>query len=163
MTRSAPHLDALLLVALLSPLVAACSQTMPHLQLLPPLQEQKAHLRNGQVLVYLVTSQAVLDVWGPPTYKHHEYTRFFTLENGGYIPFFRVPLGEAPAGWDNGVIPGEADFLAYADRGELLGFLSERLVYREPMSADGIHAVGKMWEKESRFKTDIEKNLSTPP
>lgn len=163
MTRSAPHPGFFLIVAPLYFLVMACAQTVPHLQTLPPLEEQKAQVRNGQVRVHLLTSQAVLDVWGPPTYEHHEYARFFTVENGMYVPFFRVPLGEAPAGWDNGVIPGEADFLAYADRGELLGFLADRLVYRERMSADGIHALGKTWEKEARFKTEIEKSLSTPP
>lgn len=163
MSGSARHLGSLLNAAILSLLVTACAQTVPHLQILPPLEEQKTLLQSGQLRVHLVTSRAVLDVWGPPTYKHQEYTQFFTLESGMYIPFFRVPLGEAPVGWDNGVIPGEAQFLAYAGRGELLGFLEDRLVYREQLSAEGVHSIGKMWDREAKLKTQIEKNLSPLP
>lgn len=163
MARSTRHRGSLLNAAILSLLITACAQALPHLQILPPLEEQKTLLRSGQLRVHLVTSRAVLDVWGPPTYKHQEYTHFFTLESGMYVPFFRVPLGEAPTGWDNGVIPGEAQFLAYADRGELLGFLTDRLVYREQMPAEGIHSIGKMWDKEAKLKTQIEKNLSPSP
>jgi len=163
MTEPTRHRGSLLAVVLLWLLVAACAQTVPHLQILPPLSEQQALLRNNQVRVHLMTSQAVLDVWGPPTYKHQEHMQFFTLDNGMYIPFFRVPLGEPPTGWDNGVLTGEAQFLAYAERGEFLGFLTDRLVYREQMSAEGIHSIGKMWDKEAKLKTQIEKNLSPSP
>jgi hypothetical protein len=163
MRKSAPTQASLLLAALPLALLAACSHPLPHLRLAPPLKEQKAELQNGQLRLFYLTDQAVLDVWGPPTYKHHEYTRFFTVESGMYVPFFRVPLGEAPKGWDNGVVHGEADFLAYVERGELLGFLGDRLVYREQVPASGIHAVGKMWEKEALFRTDLEKALSPPP
>ena len=135
-------------------LLAACVKKFP------TLEEQEAKVRNGQLVMHQLTSRAVLDVWGPPTYERREYMQFFTLENGGYVPFFRVPLGESPTGWDNGVIPGEALFLAYADRGEILGFLNDRLVYREQMSTDSIHGIGKKWEKEDRFKTQLEKSLS---
>lgn len=163
MVRSIRHRGSLLTAILLWLLVTACAQTVPHLQILPPLEEQKTLLRNGQLRVHLMTSRAVLDVWGPPTYKHQEYTQFFTLENGVYVPFFRVPLGEAPTGWDAGVLPGEGLFLAYADRGELLGFLADRLVYHEEMSAEGIHSIGKVWDKEAKLKTQIEKSLSPVP
>ena len=47
-------------------------------------------------------------------------------------------------------------FLAYPDRRELLGFLNDRLVYRERLSADEIHTIGKMWKRESMFKTRLE-------
>jgi len=163
MASSIRHRGSLLNAALLWLLVAACAQTVPHLQILPPLSEQQALLRNGQLRVHLMTSRAVLDVWGPPTYKHQEHMQFFTLESGMYIPFFRVPLGEAPAGWDSGVLSGEAQFLAYTDRGELLGFLADRLVYHEQLSAEGIHSIGKMWDKEAKLKTQIEKGLSPSP
>ena len=36
------------------------------------------------------------------------------------------------------------------------GFLNDRLVYRERLSADEIHAIGKMWKRESMFKTRLE-------
>ena len=163
MAESTRHLGSPLTAAILFLLVTACAQTLPHLQLLPPLGEQVALLQNGQLRVQQVTSRAVLVVWGPPTYKHQEYMQFFTLESGMYVPFFRVPLGESPPGWDNGVISGEAQFLAYVDRGELLGFLADRLVYHEPLSAEGIHSIGKMWDKQAKLKTQIEKNLSPPP
>ena len=51
---------------------------------------------------------------------------------------------------------GDGYFLGYPDRGELLGFLNDRLVYRERLSADEIHAIGKMWKRESMFKTRLE-------
>lgn len=127
------------------------------------LEQQKAQVRNGQLRVQMVTGRAILDVWGPPSYGHQEYTQFFSMQDGTYLPFFRVPLGEAPSGWDNAVVSGQAQFLAYADRGELLGFLEDRLVYRERMSAAQVHTIGKMWEKEARFKMQMEKALSPLP
>jgi hypothetical protein len=162
MTRLPRQPASLFVVALLSAWLPACSHPLPHLQLAPSLEEQKTQLRNGRVRIFYLTDEAVLDVWGPPTYRHHEYARFFTVDSGMYVPFFRVPLGEAPPGWDNGVVHGEADFLAYAERGELLGFLGDRLVYREQLPASGIHAVGKMWEKDALTRTDLEKGLSPP-
>jgi hypothetical protein len=129
----------------------------------PSLDEQKAEVRSGQLRFHVVTSQAVLAEWGAPTYGHREYTQFFPLENGTYVPSFRVPLGEAPSGWDNSMVPGDAIFLVYADRGELLGFLGNRLVYRERMPAEKLHSIGKNWAKEARFKTEMEKNLPPLP
>jgi hypothetical protein len=145
------------ILTVLSLLLTACAQS------LPPLEEQKARVRNGQFPFQMMTSRAILDAWGPPTYGHQEYTQFFGLQDGTYVPFFRVSLGEAPPGWDNSVVPGHAQFLAYADRGELLGFLEDRLVYREQMSAEQIHAIGTMWEKEARFKTQMDKASPPPP
>lgn len=129
-------------------------------QQFPALDEQKTQVQRGHLLVHQLSSQAVLAVWGPPTYERREYTQFFTLSSGSYVPFFRVPLGEAPVGWDNGVIPGEGLFLAYPERGELLGFLNDRLVYRERLPVEELHTLGKSWDKESRLKTPLEKSLS---
>jgi len=83
--------------------------------------------------------------------------QFFPVENGNYIPLFRIPPGEPPPGWDSTVVSGEARFLGYADRGELLGFLEDRLVYREHLSSEKIHAIGKVWKEEALFKTRPEK------
>ena len=142
---------SLLTLTVTTVLLAACASKFP------TLDQQKVQLRNGQLTMHRVTSRAVLDVWGPPTYARREHMQFFTLADGTYMPFFRVPLGEAPTGWDNGVVPGEGLILAYAERGDLLGFLNDRLVYREQMPAESVHRIVKALEKEDRFKTQLEK------
>src|SRR6185295_16713041 len=141
------RLILLLNLAVMTVLLLACAKKFP------TMDEQKMQVRDGQLIMHRLSSRAVLDVWGPPTYERREQMQFFTLENGTYVPFFRVPLGEAPAGWDNGVVSGEAVFLAYVDRGELLAFLDDRLVYREQMPGESLHRIGKKWEKEDRLKT----------
>ncbi|MBI4400464.1 MAG: hypothetical protein HY581_02390 [Nitrospirae bacterium] len=140
--------------ALLFSGTAACS-----LFFLPPLEDQKASLLSGDIRLRSLSSQAFIEVWGPPTYERREQMQFFVVDSGMYIPRFRVPLGESPPGWDSMMASGEAYFLGYAERGELLGFLEGRLVYREQMPAEQIHAVGKQWKKEDLFKTKPE----TPP
>lgn len=140
--------------ALLFSSAAACS-----LFFLPPLEEQKALIQNGDIRLRSLSSQAFIEVWGPPTYERREQTQFFVVDSGMYIPRFRVPLGESPPGWDSLMASGEAYFLGYVDQGELLGFLGDRLVYREQMPAEQIHLVGKQWKKEDLFKTKLE----TPP
>ncbi|MEK6619069.1 MAG: hypothetical protein AABY90_10285, partial [Nitrospirota bacterium] len=57
----------------------------------------------------------------------------------------------------------EALFLGYADRGERRGFLEDRLVYREQMPAEKIHAVGKQWKREELFKTRLETPSAPSP
>lgn len=151
-----PGLRLPLVFAVLLSGTAACS-----LFFLPPLEDQKASLLSGDIRLRSLSSQAFIDVWGPPTYERREQTQFFVVDSGMYIPRFRVPLGESPAGWDSMMASGEAYFLGYADQGELLGFLEGRLVYREQMPADQIHAVGKQWKKEDQFKTKLETPL--PP
>ncbi len=137
-------------------LVCACGA-------LPSPEEQKTRIQRDEIRLHTLTSTAFLETWGPPTYQHHELTQFFRVENGNYVPRFLVPLGEAPPGWDSSFVSGEANFLGYADRGELLGFLEDRLVYREQMPSERIHAIGKLWEREAQFKTRLEKEpLSSP-
>jgi hypothetical protein len=130
--------------------------------MLPPLDEQKAHIREGQIQVRMLSPQAFVETWGEPTYAHQEDMQFYPVENGNYVPRFRVPVGEWPRGWDSTIVSEEARFLAYADRGELLGFVNDRLVYRERMSTEQIHAVGKMWQRESLFKTRLETDRPSP-
>lgn len=160
MLKKAPNfaLAAPAFLTLLSLIAGACT-----LQPLPPLEEQKARILNNDIGLRTLTSQAFLETWGEPTYEHYESMQFFPVANGNYIPSFRVPLGEFPPGWDNSIVSEEALFLGYADRGELLGFLEDRLVYREQMPAEKIHAVGKQWKREELFKTRLETPSAPSP
>lgn len=126
---------------------------------LPPLDQQRDQILKGKVTLHRLSLRAFLGAWGPPTYEREEYTQFFVVEDGSYVPGFRVPLGESPKGWSSVAVSGEGRFLGYAERGELLGFLDDRLVYRERMAPADIHAVGEQWKREARFKTRLE----TPP
>jgi len=133
-------------------LVSACGAFV-----LPSLEEQKARIQRDEIRFHTLTSAAFLDTWGIPTYEHQEQMQFFPVESGNFIPRFRTPPGEPPPGWDSTVVSGEARFLGYADRGELLGFLEDRLVYREQLPSETIHAIGKLWKREELFKTRVER------
>lgn len=148
----------LVLLAWFSLSVEACN-----LRSLPPLEEQKARILSDEIALNTLTAQAFLEAWGEPTYAHYESTQFFPVANGNYIPRFRVPLGEYPPGWDNSIVSDQALFLGYADRGELLGFLEKRLVYREHMPAEQIHAIATQWKREELFKTRLEAPPPRPP
>ena len=138
-------------------LASACESII-----LPSLDEQKARIQRDQIRFHTLTSAAFLETWGLPTYEYQEQTQFFPVENGNFIPRFRIPTGEPPPGWDSTVVSGEARFLGYADRGELLGFLEDRLVYRERMPSEKIHAIGKLWKREALFKTRVEREPLLP-
>jgi len=125
-----------------------------------PIEEQKAHIRQGDLNFRVLSPQAFLDTWGKPNYAHEQNTQFFSVGKGRYIPMFRVPSGEAPSNWDSRFISGDALFLVYAERGELLGFVGDRLVHREQLPASQLHDIGKTWRKESRFKTRLETGAS---
>jgi len=75
------------------------------------------------------------------------------------IPRSRVEAGEAPKGWDAGVHAGEGVFFVYPDRGWLLVFLDERLVYREELKAEQLQALVNAWAYEDRFKTRLDGAL----
>ena len=128
-----------------------------------PLEEQKAHIRKNALPLQVLTIQAFLETWGKPTYVHRENTQFYPVKTGNYVPRFRAPLGEVPAGWDTSVVSEPAVFLGYVDRGQLLGFINDHLVYREQLSAAQIHEIGKTWQHEAIFKTRLETDLSLPP
>jgi len=149
-----------LLLAVLPLAMAAC---------LPPIDEQKNLIRKNDIQLKKLNSRAFLETWGPPAYEHREVTQFFVTEKGMYVPRFRVPLGDAPKGWNSDVASGDAYFLAYPDRGELLGFVQEeayifevlgvqreKLVYREQLSAEQIHKIGKSWKDQERLKMPLE-------
>jgi len=143
------------LTTLLIGLLAGCSSV--------PLNEQKALIQKRQYTFHVLTMRAFLELWGQPTYVHQENTQFYPVKTGNYIPRFRTPLGEAPPGWDASIVSEPAVFLAYAERGELLGFIEDRMVYREQMTAAQIHEIGKKWQHEAIFRTRLETDLSASP
>src|SRR5215216_2028354 len=108
---------------------SACARIFPL-----PLDEQKSRIEAGQFRGAILQRQAFVELWGPPTYSHAEVTHFFVAPDGSYIPEFRVPLGEAPSGWDGSAVFADAVFLGYPERGELLGFVDDRLMSREQLS-----------------------------
>lgn len=128
-----------------------------------PLEEQKAHIRKHSLPFQILSTQAFLETWGKPTYVHQETTQFYPVKTGNYVPRFRAPMGEPPPGWDASVVSEPAVFLGYTDRGELLGFIDNRLVYREQMPASQIHEIGKNWQHEAIFKTRLETDFQAPP
>ena len=122
----------------------------------PTLAEQKAQILDDKIHFEGLSIQAFLETWGKPAYSHSERMQFFTLDNGNSIPRFRTPLGEVPQGWSTAIISADSIFFGYPDRGELLGFAEGRLVYREKVPADEVHAIGKTWAREDLFKTRLE-------
>ena len=131
---------------------AACSYIRP-----PSLVEQEAMILDRDIQLNALSLQAFLNTWGPPNYGSREYTEFYPVENGNWIPQFRVPLGEPPPGWTHAVVREEGQFLGYVDRGELLGFVAHELVFRERLSPEEIHRIGKNWSTKSRFRTNLER------
>jgi hypothetical protein len=145
-----------LLSVMLALMLAACGPPF----ILPPLEHQNRSIAKGEIRLHALSSRAFLETWGQPTYAHRGLTQFFPLESGNFIPRFRVPTGEPPSGWNTTVVLEEALFLAYADRGELLGFIDNRLVYRERLPAEQVLAVVKQWKTEERSRTELEKSLA---
>jgi hypothetical protein len=123
---------------------------------LPTLAEQEQLVRANNLVLDRITTRAVVNVWGKPPHHHSEFTHFFVMPDRTMIPRARVEAGEAPKGWDGGVHAGEGVFFAYPDRGWLLVFLDERLVYREELKPEQLHALVKAWAYEDRFKTRLD-------
>jgi hypothetical protein len=128
----------------------------------PTLQEQEQYVRDKNLLLDRVTTRAVVNVWGKPPYHHTEFTHFFVMPDHSMIPSSRVVHGEVPKGWDAGVDAGEGVFFAYPDRGWLLVFLDEHLVYREELKADELNTIVNAWAYEDRFKTRLDGASPTP-
>lgn len=135
-------------------ILAGCGGTLS-------LVEQEQHIRNNELPLHQLTPRAFVGVWGMPTYQRVEFMQFFVMKDGAFVPRSRVALGEAPKGWDASVEAGEALFLAYPDRGWLLVFFDERLVYKEALTAAQLHAVGRNWKVEDRYRSRLE-NPSAP-
>ena len=126
------------------------------------LEEQKRHIRANDLPLKRLTPQAFLDVWGAPTYQYESDAQFYPVADGQYVPSFRVPAGEVPRNWNASIVSGTGRFLAYPDRGELLGFLANRLVYRERLPAAQLHSLGATWAREDKLRTSIERDLLKP-
>ena len=127
---------------------------------LPPAEEQRANFQKGEFKTWMLSTSVFLEMWGPPTFEHRQTTTFFVVENNGavnYVPNFRVPLGETPPGWIHQMIHKEGRFFAYERREEMIGFVEDRFVYRERMSAEDMEKLRKHWEYEARFQLDLEK------
>ncbi len=144
------HLPSLVVVPLLT-LSMACGGPS-----LPPLSEQKASIMNDDIRLRLVSSRAFEEAWGAAPYEDRQWMQFYVVEGGALVPQFRVPIGEYPPHWRHAVESEVGRFLGYPDRGELLGFINERLVYREKVTPEGIHAIGKAWELNARTRTMLE-------
>lgn len=135
---------------------ALCVLLMTGCQSMPPLGEQERLVRNKQLTVQQISPKAFVNVWGKPVYHHSQFTQFFVMPDKSMIPRSRVPIGEAPEGWEASFEAGEGVFLGYPEQGWMLVFLDDRLVYKEELKADKVHALGKTWQFEDRFKTSLE-------
>lgn len=120
------------------------------------LAQQEQHIRNNELPLHQLTPRAFAGAWGVPAYQRVEFMQFFVMKDGSFVPRSRVAIGEAPKGWDAGVEAGEALFLAYPDRGWLLVFFDEQLVYKEALTAAQLHALGRDWKMEDRYRSRLE-------
>ena len=120
------------------------------------LAEQEQKIRNNDLILRKLEPRAFVRAWGMPTYQRMEFMPFFGMKDGSLVPRSRLPVGASPPGWEAGVDAGEALFLAYPDRGWLIVFLDETFVYREELSPDKLHEIGRTWTHEDKFRTKIE-------
>jgi len=123
---------------------------------LPTLAEQEQHIRNNDLVLHKLTPRAFVGAWGMPTYQRTEFMQFFGMKDGSLIPRSRVASGEVPRGWEVGIEAGDGLFLAYPDRGLLLVFYDEKLVYKEALTAAQLHALGRDWKHEDKFRSKLE-------
>jgi hypothetical protein len=123
---------------------------------MPSLEEQERHVRDNELALHQLTPRAFVGAWGTPTYQHTEFMQFFGMKDGSLIPRSRLPSGEPPRGWEGQYEAGDSLFLAYPDHGWLVVFFEERLVYREALTAAQLHAVGRSWQHEDKFRSRFE-------
>jgi hypothetical protein len=83
--------------------------------------------------------------------------QFFGMKDDSLIPRSRVASGEPPRGWEGLIETGNSLSLAYPDRGWLVVFFEERLVYREALTAAQLHELGRSWQYEDKFRSRFEK------
>jgi hypothetical protein len=120
---------------------------------MPTLEQQEQLVQANNLVLDQITARAVVNAWGEPPFYHSEFSHFFVMPDFSVIPRLRVATGEAPKGWKAGMHAGEGVYFAYPDRGWLLVFLDDRLVYKEKLNAEELHAIAKTWAYEDRFKT----------
>jgi len=124
--------------------------------MMPSLEEQERHVRANELVLHQLTPRAFVGAWGTPTYQHAEFMQFFGMKDDSLIPRSRLAIGEPPRGWEVRIDAGDALFLAYPDHGWLVVFLEERLVYREALTAAQLHALGRSWQHEDKFRSRFE-------
>jgi hypothetical protein len=124
---------------------------------MPTMEEQEQLVRSNNLVLERVTTRAVVDVWGKPPHYHSEFTPFFVMPDRSKIPRSRVDTGEPPKGWESMVDAGEGVFFAYPDRGWLLVFLDELLVYKEELKPEQMQALVKAWAYQDRFRTRLDE------
>ena len=123
---------------------------------MPSLEEQERRVRNNELALNQLTPQAFVAAWGMPTYQHAGFMQFFGMKDDELIPRSRLAMGEPPRGWEIRIEAGDALFLAYPDRGWLVVFFEERLVYREALTAAQLHELGRSWQHEEKFRSRFE-------
>lgn len=123
---------------------------------MPSLEEQERHVRNNELVLHQLTPRAFVGAWGVPTYQHIEFMQFFGMKNDELIPRSRLASGEPPRGWEVRIEAGDGLFLAYPDRGWLVVFFEERLVYREALTEAKLHELGRSWKHEEKFRSRFE-------
>ena len=74
------------------------------------------------------------------------------------MPNSRIQPGEPPKEWEAMIDAGEGLFLAYPDQGWLVVFLDEVFVYREALSAEKLHEIGRTWQHEDKFRTRLDSS-----
>jgi hypothetical protein len=123
---------------------------------MPSLEEQERHVRDNELVLHQLTPRAFVGAWGAPPYQHAEFMQFFGMKDDSLMPRSRLASGEPPRGWEVHIEAGDALFLAYPDRGWLVVFFEERLVYREALTAAQLHALGRSWQHEDKFRSRFE-------
>jgi hypothetical protein len=123
---------------------------------MPPLAEQERKIKNNELTLRKLEPRAFVRAWGMPAYQHMEFMPFFGLKDGSMVPRSRLAVGTSPPGWEATVDAGEALFLAYPDQGWLVVFLDETFVYREELSAEKLHEIGRAWAHDDQCRSKIE-------
>lgn len=149
-----PFLDALRVACACGVLLALVA--LASCKSMPTLEQQERLVQENKLVLDQVTVRAVVNVWGEPAHYRSKFTQFFVMSDLSMIPSSRVPAGETPKGWNAGVYAGEGVYFAYPDRGWLLVFHDDRLVYKEELKADGMRTLLNTWAYEDRFKTRLD-------
>jgi hypothetical protein len=129
---------------------------------LPPIEEQAQHVRNNELILRQLTPRAFVRAWGKPAYQRSEFMHFFGMKDGSMVPQSRLAVGESPKEWETDFEVGEGVSLIYPDQGWLVVFFENRLVYREALTADKLHSIGRGWKKEEQFRPRMDMP-SEPP